>query len=86
MFSFDCGFTHVSHIWPDRKFHKKSNGSCCKVIGTTTCRVIDHFVRVCKGFACFLTEKLFSQLVLASPFSIRVKPRGGWKCCAKILR
>ena len=39
-------------------------------------QVTDHFIKVCKGFACFLTEKLLTQLslVLASPFSVRVKP------------
>ena len=35
MFNFDCGFTHVSHIWPDRKFNGGSNGSYFKVIGAT---------------------------------------------------
>ena len=36
VFNFDCGFTHVSHIWPDTKCHEELNGSCCKVIGATT--------------------------------------------------
>ena len=32
----DCGFTHVSSIWPYGKFNVESNGTCCKVIGATT--------------------------------------------------
>ena len=36
---------------------------------------MDHFTKVCKEFACFLTGKLLIQLVLASPFSVRIKPR-----------
>ena len=39
MFNFDCEFTHVSHVWPDRKLNGKSNGSCCKVIGATTIKL-----------------------------------------------
>ena len=68
MFNFECGFTHVSHIWPDGEFHDESNGSCCKVIGVTTLSYM--YQPFYKRFACFLTEKLFSRLVLASPFSI----------------
>ena len=31
MFNFDCRFTHMSHIWPDRNFNDELNGNCCKV-------------------------------------------------------
>ena len=72
LFNFDCGFTHVSHTWPDRKFNGELNGSCCKVIESMTIEL--SFVKVYKGFACFLTEKLFSRIILASPVSVRVKP------------
>ena len=46
----------MSRTWPDRNF----NGACRKVIQ-------DHFIKVCKGLASFLTKKLFTWLVLASP-------------------
>ena len=74
MFSFDYGFTHVCYIWPDKEFNGELNGSYYKAIGATTVQVIDHCIKVCKGFACFLAKKLFSWLVLPSPFTDRVKP------------
>ena len=40
VFTFDCGFTHVHHIWPDGEFYDESNGSCCKVIGATTIELL----------------------------------------------
>ena len=36
VFNFDCGFTHVSHIWPDAEFHEELKESCCKAIGSAT--------------------------------------------------
>ena len=67
VFNFDCGFTHVSHIWPDAEFHEELLLQSDRI---SYHRVIDHFIKVCKGFACFLTESLFSRLVLTSPFSV----------------
>ena len=40
VFYFDYGFTHMNHIWPDRKFNGESNGSCCEMIGVTTIKFI----------------------------------------------
>ena len=36
VFNFDCGFTHVSNVWPDRNFHDELNGSYCEAIGVPT--------------------------------------------------
>ena len=40
VFNFDCGFTHVSHIWPDAEFHEELNESCCKAIESTTIELL----------------------------------------------
>ena len=40
MFNFNCEFTHMSHIWPDRKFNGELTGMCCKVIGVTTIELL----------------------------------------------
>ena len=48
VFNFDCGFIHVSHIWPDTKFHDELNGSCYKEIGSTTIELSTIFIKVCK--------------------------------------
>jgi len=35
VFNVDCGFNHVSLIWPDRKFNGEVNDSFWKLIGAT---------------------------------------------------
>jgi len=32
VFNVDCGFNHMSLIWPDRKFNGEANDSCWKLI------------------------------------------------------
>ena len=60
VFDFDCGFTHVSHIWLDRKFDGEPNGSYCNVIGASTTELSTIlYIKVCKRFACFLTKSYF---------------------------
>ena len=73
MFSFDCGFNHVHHIWPDGEF----NGvEWClfEVDWNNLYQVMDHFIKVCKGFAYFFARTLLTRQVLACEFSIGVKP------------
>ena len=52
VFNFDCGFTHVSHTRPERKFNSETNGTCCKLIGITT---IERYV---KGLRVSLPKKV----------------------------
>ena len=37
---------------------------------------MDHFIKVCKGFACLFNEKLITRQVLASCFSTKGKALG----------
>jgi len=62
-FNLDCGFNHMSHIFVTKRF---------QVDMSNHYQVMDHFRKVCKGFACFLTERLLT--VLAIQFCTRVKP------------
>ena len=61
VFNFDCGFTHVSYIWPDRKFQDELIGSCCKVIETTTIKLSTILQRYVKDLCVSLPKELFSM-------------------------
>ena len=57
VFNFNCGFTHVSYIWPDTKF---LNGSCCKAIGSTTIELSIILERYVKGLRVSLLKVVFT--------------------------
>ena len=65
--NFDCGFTHMSRIWPDGKINGGLNGTCCKMIAATT---IELWIILNVQYVRVLTKKLPTWLVWALLFSI----------------
>ena len=75
-FNFDCGFIHVSFVWPNAKFNAEANKPYWKSNWNNRHQVMDHFIKVYKGFACLFNEKLITWRVLASCFSTKGKALG----------
>ena len=60
VFNFDCQFTHVSHIWPDRTFYGKKEQNLLQVDRTNHHQDMDLFYKgmYIKGVRVSLPKRL----------------------------